>query len=202
MSTSSGGLERIATITQPLAGAAHKVEGGLGMFFGTLLTLMLAGLIVLMTGEMWTAGRSGERAIWLTCASGWMLLDVPYLVRLWRVAFAGPPPITYEAAARQRMAPVILRPAITLWWFAHFALAALASVFTTSLVLEGDPVLVHSICFLLATSYGYAANGYLMNAVCALTRSPNARLAVWRRRGLIDVALGVIGALLPAGLLK
>jgi hypothetical protein len=61
---------------------------------------------------------------------------------------------------------------------------------------------VHSVCFLVATSYGYAANGYLMNAICALTRSTDARIAVWRRRGLIDLALGVIGALLPAGLLK
>jgi hypothetical protein len=197
----SGGLQKIATITQPLAGVAHKVEGGLGMFFGTLLTLMLAGLIVFIH-DMWTAGQRVERAVWLGFAIGWVLLDVPYLIRLWRVAFAGPPPITYEAAARQRMMPVILRPVIALWWLAHFGFAALASVFTKSFVLDGDPILVHSVCFLVATSYGYAANGYLMNAICALTRSTDARIAVWRRRGLIDLALGVIGALLPAGLLK
>lgn len=84
----------------------------------------------------------------------------------------------------------------------HFATAAWFSLLTTTLVVGNEPVIAHALSFFLATSYGYAANGYLMNAVCALTRSPSARLAVWRRRGLIDVALGVAGALLPPGLLK
>jgi hypothetical protein len=124
------------------------------------------------------------------------------LIRLWHVAFRGPPPITFEAAARQRVAPLALRPVIAIWWLAHFSLAVAASLITAAMALEGDPVLVHAIRFLLATSYGYAGNGYLMNAVCALTRSPAARAWVWRRRGFIDVALGVIGAFVPPEVFK
>lgn len=198
----SGGLEKIATITQPLPGAAHKVEGGLGMFFGTLLTLMLAGLIVYMNQDAWERHNDLDRAAWGAGAAAWLLLDIPYLVRLWRTAFRGPAPITFETAARQRILPLVLRPPIVLWWLAHFAAAVWLSLLTTTLVIGDEPVMVHTLSFFLATSYGYAANGYLMNAVCALTRSPGARLAVWRRRGLIDVALGVAGALLPAGLLQ
>jgi len=197
----SGGLEKIATMTQPLVGAAHKVEGGLGMFFGTFLTLMLASLVV-VTFTSWEGADNGERALVAAGALAWLLLDVPYLVRLWRVAFRGPPPITFEAAARQRMAPLILRPVIAIWWLAHFSLAVAASLTTAAMVMEGEPVMMHAIRFLLATSYGYAGNGYLMNAVCALTRSPSAREWVWRPRGIVDVALGVIGALLPPELVK
>jgi hypothetical protein len=198
----SGGLEKIGTITQPLAGAAHKVEGGLGMFFGTLLTLMLAGLIVYMNQDAWESRDDLHRAAWGAAGAAWLFLDVPYLIRLWRTAFRGPTPITFETANRQRVAPFLLRPPLALWWLLHFATAAWFSLLTTTLVIGDEPVMAHTLNFFLATSYGYAANGYLMNAVCALTRSPTVRLAVWRRRGLIDVALGVIGALLPAGFLK
>src|SRR6476469_1259331 len=125
----SGGLEKIATITQPLAGAAHKVEGGLGMFFGTFLTLLLAGLVV-MCYTSWGGAQNDERALFAAGAAGWLFLDVPYLIRLWRVAFRGPPPITFEAAARQRMAPLFLRPVIAIWWLAHFSLAVAASLVT------------------------------------------------------------------------
>jgi hypothetical protein len=100
------------------------------------------------------------------------------------------------------MAPLVLRPVIAIWWLAHFSLAVAASLTTAAMVMEGEPVMMHAIRFLLATSYGYAGNGYLMNAVCALTRSPSAREWVWRRRGIVDVALGVIGALLPPELVK
>ncbi|MDB5319174.1 MAG: hypothetical protein JWN40_805 [Phycisphaerales bacterium] len=195
-------LEKIGTITEPLIGAGHKIEGGLGMFFGTLLTLMFAGLIVYMNQDAWESRDDLDRAAWGAAAAGWLFLDIPYLIRLWRTAFRGPSPITFETANRQRVAPLLLRPPIALWWFAHFAAAAWFSLLTTTLVIGDDPVIAHSITFLLATSYGYAANGYLMNAVCALTRSPGARLAVWRWRGLIDVALGVAGALLPPSVFK
>jgi hypothetical protein len=171
------------------------------MFFGTFLTLMLASLVV-VTFTSWEGAGNGERALVAAGALAWLLLDVPYLVRLWRVAFRGPPPITFEAAARQRMAPLVLRPLIAIWWLAHFSLAVAASLITAAMVMEGEPVLIHSVRFLLATSYGYAGNGYLMNAICALTRSPSAREWVWRRRGVVDVALGVIGALLPSELVK
>ena len=198
----SGGLEKVASITQPLAGAAHKVEGVLGMFFGTLLTLMLAGLIVYMNQDAWESRDDMQRSAWAAGAVAWLALDVPYLIRLWRTAFRGPPPITFETANRQRVAPLLIRPPLALWWLLHFATAAWFSLLTTTLVIGDDPVMAHALSFFLATCYGYAANGYLMNAVCALTRSPTVRLAVWRRRGLIDVALGVIGALLPAGFFK
>jgi len=198
----SGGLEKIASITQPLAGAAHKVEGALGMFFGTLLTLMLAGLIVYMNQDAWESRDSLNRAAWGAGAAAWLVLDVPYLIRLWRTAFRGPSPITFETANRQRVAPLPLRPLLALWWLLHFATAAWFSLLTTTLVFGDEPVMAHTLGFFLATSYGYAANGYLMNATCALTRSPGARQTVWRRRGLIDVALGVAGALLPSGFLK
>jgi hypothetical protein len=198
----SGGLEKIASITQPIAGAAHKVEGGLGMFFGTLLTLMLAGLIVYMNQDAWESRDYLDRAAWGAGAVAWLVLDVPYLVRLWRTAFRGPAPITFETANRQRVAPLPLRPLLALWWLLHFATAAWLSLLTTTLVFGDEPVMAHTLRFFLATSYCYAANGYLMNAICALTRSPGARLAVWRRRGLIDVALGVAGALLPPGFFK
>src|SRR5258706_5283023 len=166
---SSSQLEKIGTITKPLVGAAHKVEGALGMFFGTFLTLLLAGLVG-MNYESWKGLRDGERALWAAGALAWLFLDVPYLIRLWRVAFRGPAPITFEAAARQRVAPLILRPVIAIWWLAHFSLAVAASLVTAAMVLEGGPVLAHSIRFLVATSYGYAGNGYLMNGEGALTR--------------------------------
>src|SRR4051812_17425594 len=90
----------------PLLRAGHKVEGGLGMFFGTLLTLIFAGLIVFMNQDAWSDRGVWARVGWAAAAAGWLCLDLPYLVRLWRVAFRGTGPITFDAAARQRVAPV------------------------------------------------------------------------------------------------
>src|SRR5258706_7439013 len=107
---SSSQLEKIGTITKPLIGAAHKVEGALGMFFGTFLTLLLAGLVG-MNYESWKGLRDGERALWAAGALASLFLDVPYLIRLWRVAIRRPAPINLEAAALQRASSMTFRPA-------------------------------------------------------------------------------------------
>jgi hypothetical protein len=198
----SGGLEKIADVTDPLMTAARTVEDGLSMVVGNLLTLMLGMLIGLGATEPARWSSTASQVTYGGLALGWVVLDLPYLVLLWRVAFRGKRPWAFETANRRWMAPLALRPLIALWWFAHFAFGVHTALTTPALVKDSDPWIVLGINFLLTTSYGFAANGYLMLAVCALTRSPTARLAVWRRRGLIDVALGVAGALLPTALLK
>jgi hypothetical protein len=189
--------EKIATATTPLGAAVQKFEDGASMLFANLLTLMILMLVGLEVQEFWQRAKALEQAAYIAIGLAWIALDIPYLARLWRVSFRGNHPWAFETAQRQWIAPVPLRPIIALWWLAHFAIGVWFALGTTALIKPGDPLAMHVLNFLITTSYGFAANGYLILSVCAMTRSQGARDAIWDRRGLLVLALGVAGALVP-----
>jgi hypothetical protein len=55
-----------------------------------------------------------------------------------------------------------------------------------------NPIAFKAITFVLVACFGYAANGFLLLSVYALTRSEKVRRGVWRYRALIDVGLAII----------
>lgn len=188
---------------RPVGAFFHRVEKWLTMFFANVVTLMLGMLIALMGLDRDVARTPRDLAIFVVAGGMWLALDVPYLWRVWRVAFeegdgGDRKPYAYEVARRQKVLPVLLRPLVALWWLGHFAFGVAGALYTHTLSFEGEPVVVWILSFLMVTSYGFAANGYLMLGVCALTRSERVRERVWRMRGLIDIGLGVVGSMLPA----
>jgi hypothetical protein len=190
--------EKIAVIANPLATGRERLEDGLAMLFGNLVTLMLGmliGLLIVGEGERQSVA---ERVFFISLAAGWLLLDVPYLVRLWHVAFRGNHPWALETAKRQRLMPVPMRPIIALWWLAHFACGAWFSLSSTLMFSPDERLPVAALSLFMGFCYGVATNGYLIIGVCALTTSQSIREACWRWRFLLDLALGVGGALLPA----
>jgi hypothetical protein len=183
------------SILHRLRSALLTAEDWLGMFFGALLTLMLAGLLGLMWEDQFTRGP----ARWITTVLfvGWVVLDLPYVIRLFVVALGRWKPLALEVARRQWVAPFVFRVPIAIWWAAHFAGGVCFAILGEGLDKAGDPRGVRAMAFLMSASYGLAANGYLMLAVGAITCSERVRQAVWRHRVLIDCAVGVLGALLP-----
>jgi hypothetical protein len=184
---------------RPVLRAFHVVEAGLTMFFANVLTLMLGMLIALSVTDRDISGLAASLSG--AAAGMWLVLDVPYLWRVWRMAFGRSrdlsKPYAFDVASRQRVLPVGLRPVVVAWWLAHFAFGAWAAVYTHTITEADEPGLGMPLKFLVVTSYGFAANGYLMLAVCAATRSERVRAGVWRARGVVDIALGVVGAVLP-----
>jgi hypothetical protein len=185
---------------RPVVDFFHGAEKWLTMFFANVLTIMVGSFIGFMGTDRDVARTPLEQGLWAAAGGMWLVLDVPYLWRVWRVAFEGrggeAVPFALEVARRQRVWPVVLRPVVAVWWLGHFAVGATFAVMSHSLEsLAG----MNALAFLLVTSYGFAANGYLMLGVCALTRSERVRERVWRMRGVVDIGLGVVGAFVPVG---
>ena len=191
---------------RPVLGVLHAVEAGLSMFFANAVTLMLGMLIGLSVTDQELS--SMPHANWL-CGLAvvvWLGFDVPYLWRVWRVAFERRrrerKPYAFEVARRQRTFPMPMRMLVVVWWLTHFAFGACLALVTHTITDVEEPGLGVPLKFLLGMSYGFAANGYLMLAVCAATRSERVRDVIWRARGLVDVVLGVLGAVIPPTLLQ
>ena len=139
--------------------------------------------------------RLGENWVqvirWIVVAL-WLLLDVPFLSRLWRSWLRREShEIALYAAALQPLRHPILRPLVASWWLGHFALAI-----QIGLVLENsfpmDPQVGLVIFMLFIFFAAYASNIFLIHAVTALTRGPAVQ-RVWNWRGVYDLGLVAVG---------
>jgi hypothetical protein len=105
-------------------------------------------------------------------------------------------PLAPHLAVEQWHWPVPLRPFVSLWWLAHFFLAAAVAV-CLDLLFRHQPIAWwwHAGMYAFGFSATYSANLYLLLAVSAFTRSPTLLQAVWRSRLAIDfVVIGMAWA--------
>ena len=170
----------------------HTIEDWLGLFFGIMLVITFGAGIYTVAQLVWSDQSWLQRAGWVAAGWMWILLDVPYLWRLATVAHGRRKPFALRAAAQQRMPPSFLRVIVGFWWLAHFAggiwFAVLMHHTTDQQHTLGNAVFT----FFLVACYGYAANGFLMLAVCVFTSSERVRLAIWQLRGLTDIGLALL----------
>ena len=185
----------------PLADAAPSLATRLWRvmeFLGCLWATMVAVLVLLSRDLIVYApqlSRLGERwmvVIRWTLVAMWVLLDVPFLIRLWRSWLQqGTHEIALHVAALQPLRHPILRPLAAVWWLGHFALALLFG-----LILENgipmDPRIAFTTFLFFLFCCAYASNIFLIHAVTALTRGPAAQ-RVWNWRGIYDLGIVVAG---------
>ncbi len=138
--------------------------------------------------------RLGENWVqvirWIVVAL-WLLLDVPFLSRLWRSWLRREShEIALYAAALQPLRHPILRPLVASWWLGHFALAVRIGLFLEDSI-PMDPRVAFTGFMLFIFFAAYASNIFLIHAVTALTRGPAVQ-RVWNWRGVYD--LGVVAA--------
>jgi hypothetical protein len=170
------------------------IEDGLGFFFANLLTLPI-GMTVVASFD-WS--EPNVSVLWrlaiIAIAIGWICLDLPYLLRLWRAIFRGPRPAALTAARNQWRVPMVLRPLVGMWWLAHFCAGVAAAIVMHGVkpAQPGGEAGVRILTIFMATSFGFAANGYLLSAVCTMTSNESVRLKVWRSRAWVDIALAIL----------
>ena len=162
------------------------------MFFAMLLTLLIGFSIIFLGQLNWPQLSHLQRLIWVSVGVAWLLLDLPYLLRVAITARHHRKPFALQAARAQWVVLWLLRPIFALWWLAHFALGVWFALLTNRLDAAHDSTIAHVLMFFLVAFYGYAANGYLMLSVCALTRDETIRWTVWQLRAFIDIALALL----------
>jgi len=173
------------------------IEDWLGFLFANLLTLSIAGYLVFMRDYIWTDGQLNLAAklVYVIFVLAWLGLDVPYLFRLWRSLFRRGRHPALRTAEAEPLWPHLLRPLVAFWWLTHFLIGVLA-VFGFHLMAKKHDRADEKLSFFMATCCGYAANGYLILAIAAMTRSQQIRRQFWQCRVLLDLLLGVLGWLL------
>jgi len=184
--------EQKSRLARRIAHPFGVVEDWLGFFFANLLTLSIAGYLEFMCEYVWREGNPAAKAGYVAAVVAWVVLDVPFLFRLWRSAFRrGRHPALVTAEA-EPLWPHPLRPLIAFWWLLHFLVGELAVFGFHSMGKSHDPSDAY-VCFFMATCCGYAANGYMILAVAAITRSHGICRKFWKCRVLLDIFLGVAG---------
>ena len=153
------------------------------------IVLILAPHILVFLLPRW--GRlavSPENPIRWTLAVLWVLLDLPFLWRLWTSQSEHRDhPIPLYVAARQPLLHPILRPVVAAWWLAHFA-AAVALGISMERIAPMDLPILSLFLFWCA----FMSNIFLIHAVTALTRGPAVQ-RVWNSRGVLDLGLVIVG---------
>ncbi|MGD0141115.1 MAG: hypothetical protein ABSD28_19820 [Tepidisphaeraceae bacterium] len=187
--------ETFAKVGFGLARVVGTFEDWLSLVFAATVTLSGTFGLVARASE-WEGETPPERAIIVIWAIGWITLDCWYTARLILIAVRRRRPFALTAACERWMWPLLLRPVVVLWWLGHFIVGALSAATLHFLAFRNTAQNTRVLDVLMAAGFGFAANGFLMLAVCAATRSARVRLIVWRFRAAIDIALAFIGVLL------
>ena len=183
-----------AQATRPLKQQLHELldesETRVGAFFTSMMSLLIGGLIAIAITDPKTV-PGGSVIVCYPLAILWILLDAPAALRWWTLAPRRTErPTAVAVAMRQPIWPVGLRLIAALWWTAHF-LFGVTAIFVEEHAnrAEGNQPPERVIFLFLSWAYFVAANGYLVLAVGALTRSEATLRSVWARRWAVDLAL-------------
>ena len=182
-----------------IARAAGRVEDALAMFAGLCIASAL-GFVAVMSPFDWRDLPTAARPLTVVLSALALSLNGPYVFRLFRALLRHEHPLALAVAERQWVPPRPLRLIVVLWWAAHFAAATAVALAAQVAHDDGGrtdhpppPFVMPVVTFAMATAVGFAANGFLIAAVCAATRSARVRHAVWRARVGVDVGLAVVG---------
>jgi hypothetical protein len=183
-----------AQATRPLKQQLHELldesETRFGALFTSAMSLLIGGFIAIVITDP-KAVPGGSVALWYPLAILWILLDAPAALRWWTLAPRRTErPTAVAVAMCQPIWPLGLRPIAALWWTAHF-LFGISAIFVEEYAIrgEGDQPPERVIFLFLSWAYCVVANGYLVLAVGALTRSEATLRSIWARRWAVDVAL-------------
>ena len=172
-----------------------KLEGWLGAFWATVITLGFAGFIgsaleVINTFKNWHV------ALWVVAVVLWFVLEVPFLWRVWTSAMRGHVPLALHVAARQPLRPAPFNLIIALWWLGHFLVGMFFAYLSETQIVPhaADAAIAAFVGLLMVLFCSFAANIYLVYAVAALTRGRIVEV-IWRWRALFDITLSVIAML-------
>jgi len=177
-----------------LARTVGMVEDWIGVVF--VATVTLSGTFGLIgKASDWQNQTQVERNMIVIGSIGWLFLDLWYTARLIHIAVRRRRPFALTAACERRVWPLLFRPLAVVWWLGHFVTGALCAVTLHIMTFKNTGPNSPGLDFLMAIGFGFAANGFLMLAVCAATRSARVRIIVWKFRGLIDIGMGLTGVL-------
>lgn len=105
-------------------------------------------------------------------------------------------PLAIAMAVRLPAWPLLLRPAIGLWWLGHFATAAFLGHHIGAHSLQGVNAvnLFVAVPFTLGATFAFlfAGNLYLMLAVATIIKKPKIWLTVWQNRYFVDFVIAAI----------
>jgi hypothetical protein len=172
-----------------------KLEGWLGAFWATVITLGFAGLLGQLVGFV-SAPKKWEVATWFVLVILWVVLELPFLWRVWTSAMRGHMPLALYVAARQPLRPFPFNLIIGVWWLGHFVVGMFAAYFVETQMVPSaeEPAVAAMVGLLMVLFYSFAANIYLAHAVAAVTRGPIVEV-IWRYRALFDLMLSVVAML-------
>jgi hypothetical protein len=188
-------------ITEPPVPAIQRwgrivrwIENHLVLIFSFGLTVILAVALISMMCAGWDQQPPAVHVLMIVPITMWMLLDIPHVMFLLDGGARRSAHLALAVAEKMPVLPWLLRPLVAGWWLMHFAFGL-----CVALMLAASESFTHSgaelaIRFVLASSLGFAANGYLVLAAAALTRSETIRHWTWRFRLAIDVGVGLVGA--------
>jgi hypothetical protein len=193
--------DRPPSLLATLESILQGLEAWVGAFFTSLLCLTI-GVPLLITAVGGPFMRDVEGKWWAVLsalAMLWLWFDAPHLYRTWSSAARGDRPLAPAVARRQPVLPILLRPVVGLWMLAHFAMGVMFAIMMEQMTPSGDDGgrTTGDAVFgaVLALFYTFAANGFLVSAVKALTGSDRWVGRVWSCRVVIDLALVGVGTL-------
>ncbi len=177
-----------------LARAVGMIEDWVGVVFVSTVTLSgTFGLVGLASD--WQNQTHVERNMFVIGSVAWIFLDLWYTARLIYIAIHRRRPFALTAACERQVWPLLLRPLAVVWWLGHFVTGALCAATYHVMTFKDTDRNPPALDFVMAIGFGFAANGFLMLAVCAATRSARVRMIVWQFRALIDIGMALTGVL-------
>jgi hypothetical protein len=157
-----------------------------------LVTIVFAKALPVFIPQFAKLRDTGAAVIRWGLVALWVLLDLPFVWRLWSSrSKRGNHEISLYVAALQPLLHPILRPLLALWWLGHFWLAIRLGMYSESIT-PMDPMVAPHFFLLTIFLCAFASNVFLIHAVTALTRGPAVQ-RVWNWRGAIDLGVVAVG---------
>jgi hypothetical protein len=193
----------------PAVAMVGTIEAAAGVcitgFFAVVVVGMVGGSILL---NSWMGNKPFlESRLRMGLTIGWLLFVLiagRSLHLLMQAIHHAKPPTLISAASRWLGTPLLLRPAVALWWTmlalasplgAHYAMAQINFIGPT----PGEIIIERAAPCIILLAASIANNTNALIAVAALTGSPGILRLAWRARLLFDLATtaGIYFAHLP-----
>ncbi|MEZ6060869.1 MAG: hypothetical protein R3C19_10930 [Planctomycetaceae bacterium] len=170
----------------------HHVEAWLGTILGTLLTLLVGGVMLIRTPPILAV-------VALAIAFG----EYSFLKRMWYATVTGRRPIGVAVASGASVGNRAIRILAAGWWIFHIAMAMGFVVFLEAMLIERGqvrqlaPTDVTQTLVVGTIAFGISicCNTYLALLVKAVFGSDTAVRFFWRGRFIVDVAMTLLAIL-------
>ena len=197
-------LDRLIWCSRAIEGLFSRVVGSA---LAVTLLIGIASLSFEVCGELLhdRIPPLRDSAIVAFAGFAWLALDLPYIVLTWigrRDRERGEPLAVFVGRVLPRW-PVVFRPIVFLWWFAHFGVVVCFAYPAHFIALAGaggsmaHRIALYILTFVVTACVCSTANGFLVVAIASLTRRTDVPEKVWKVRHLVDVCVALVVCLLP-----